>query len=99
MVYPNPAEDQLTIERVSSADTASAKAAIGVQTTLSSEAVAAPFSIELYNDRQEIVVKDETTRKSKNRKIQLDTRKFPSGTYYLHIIHQEGVEERKVVIE
>ncbi|MGB3586183.1 MAG: trypsin-like serine protease [Tunicatimonas sp.] len=93
MVYPNPANEQLTIEQVPPADSSLATASMFTERTTSSAPIS--FSVKLYNSQQKVVATDST----KDTEIQLNTSKLPAGTYYLHIHHQEGTLQKQVVIE
>ena len=97
-VYPNPADEQLTIEQTTSlSGAASATASVNPLPTARWNIASVPesFSVKLLNAQQKEVASGTAT----NSKIQLDTSTLPAGTYYLHIYYTEGILQKQVVIE
>ncbi len=100
LIYPNPADEQLTIELVN----------VPVENTdsipelkitnqdgilINASQPTEEFSIILYNaDQQEVA-----TAVSENSSIHLDTSPLSAGTYFLHIYYQGDVSRQQVLIE
>ncbi len=98
VIYPNPANEQLTIEQTANpAGTLSATAATTPFATSgwSEATTSSPFNVKLYNGLQEIVA----TGTASNAKLQVDTRKLPAGAYYLHIYYKDGILQKQIIIE
>jgi len=53
------------------------------------------FDISLYNERQEKIL----SVRSEGKSVKLNTRDLPSGTYFLHIHHREGVIRKQIIIK
>jgi hypothetical protein len=98
VIYPNPADEHLVIEQseiltdlIQEDSTASQSLELKLNTTQKTES----FSARLYDSKQFLVAEGV----SQDTKIQLDTSKLPSGTYYLNIYFKEAVLQKQVVIE
>ena len=92
-VYPNPANEQLTIEQCASAASFSATASAATGWNITSAPTS--FSVKLYNGQQKVVA----TGTANKAELQLDTSKLPPGTYYLHIYYKDGILQKQIVIE
>lgn len=98
MIYPNPADEQLTIEQMSDpidSGAAQANPSSFTANNLNIASTPEPFSVKLYNARQEVVAQG-AARKTK---VQLDTSKLPPNTYYLHILYKEAILQKQIIIE
>ncbi len=96
-IYPNPADEQLTIEQTAnSSGSVSATASVNPLPTASWNIASAPasFSVKLLNGQQKVVATGTASSK-----VQLNTSTLPAGTYYLHIYYTEGILQKQVVIE
>ncbi len=98
VIYPNPANEQLTVEQTT--NQASALSATAATTPFAtpgwSEATtSSPFNVKLYNGLQEVVA----TGTASNAKLQVDTSKLPAGAYYLHIHYKDGILQKQIIIE
>ncbi|NJO00387.1 MAG: T9SS type A sorting domain-containing protein [Bacteroidia bacterium] len=99
MVYPNPAQEQITIEQVSNQDSVTYnQSTSNLQIGFNSEAEDETFSVKLYNAQQEVVAEGRTSD-GKEKKIKLSVSKLHSGTYYLFIYYKESVLERQIVVQ
>lgn len=97
-VYPNPANEQLTIEQTTGPTGALSASVSETPFTTPGWNMASTspsFSVELYDAQQKVVA----TGAAKNAKIQLDTSKLPAGSYYLQIYNKEGTIQQQVIIE
>ena len=95
-IYPNPADEQLTITQDTEQGAASASDYSNFKVSLADASFGhEPFSIVLYNAAQEIVARTV----SKNGKIILDTSELPAGKYFLHIFHQKAILQRQIYVK
>ena len=94
-VYPNPADDEFTVEQIIVQDSSSTSGE-QKEEVASREAPTQQeeFSIKLYNEDQ----KEVSNGKAKKRKVVIDSRKLPQGTYFLHIYSTEGILQKQVII-
>ena len=98
VIYPNPADEQLTIEQGGN-DLNSTEAStpsnqlFGLSSSL--ESPTPTFKVELLNNQQVVVAKGT----SQNKKITLVTSTLPPGTYYLQIYRAETVLQEQIVIQ
>ena len=100
VIYPNPANKQLTIEQAASSTATGALSATAATTPFATPGwSAAPatssFNVKLYNASQKVVA----TGTASSAKLQIDTSKLPAGTYYLHIFSKEGTLQKQIIIE
>ncbi len=97
-VYPNPANEQLTIEQTTGptgALSASVSETPFVTPGWNIASTSPAFSVELYDTQQKVVA----TGAAKDAKVQLDISKLPAGSYYLQIYNKEGTIQKQVIIE
>ena len=95
-IYPNPANEQLTVEQTPS-EVSISPALISQPSTTNTNSFLFPesFSVKLYNDSQEVVI----IAVSNKGKVVLDTNKLPTGIYFLHIYNKEAVLTKQVIIQ
>lgn len=54
------------------------------------------FSAKLYNSNSKVLVEAESSDGST---VQLDVRKIPNGTYYLHMIRGKEIQKKQIIIQ
>ncbi|MFP4096721.1 MAG: T9SS type A sorting domain-containing protein [Cyclobacteriaceae bacterium] len=87
-IYPNPAEDQLSIELTNDES-------LDEGESLSSENSTEPtFTVLIYNKQQRLMVEDAISGNKK----ELDISAFPPDTYILHIEYQGKMIKEQIVI-
>ncbi len=92
-VYPNPADKgYFEVEMVSSDENDSD---LNTEKAKTTSKVPEEYQIKLYNDKMELVLE----LKTKEKKVQIDTRKLLKGTYFLHFSGTKGTVQRKVVVQ
>ncbi|MFP4092783.1 MAG: T9SS type A sorting domain-containing protein, partial [Cyclobacteriaceae bacterium] len=98
IIYPNPADEQLSIEKsniLTDLVQGDSSTNQSLELTLNTTQKAESFHAKLYDAKQLLVAEGV----SQDNKIQLDTSKLPSGTYYLNIHYKEAVLQKQIVIE
>jgi len=93
--YPNPANNEMTVQYATASPTPQTSAATlsaGASTkTLNS------FSVELYNDKGKVLRSGKTGNGNQN--VVLSTADVPNGNYFLHVIDGKEVIKKQVVIQ
>ncbi len=84
MVYPNPANEALTVTVGNEAE----------RSSVTDKSILPVFRAVLYDNTGRQLRQSE----SKEGKVEFETRQLPEGTYFLHIHHNGEVEKRQVVI-
>jgi hypothetical protein len=95
--YPNPADDNLTVEQTTNTSNAQrSPAARGAKaSSASSAAPSTPYTVRLFDSYGVQQVQQATTTSA----LQLSTRKLPTGLYLLHIeVNGEVIERRRLQI-
>jgi hypothetical protein len=90
-VYPNPADDQLTVEQTDSTSTPRPAAARGASATTSSTVASTPYTVRLFDGYGVQRAQQATTTPS----LSLPTGGLPTGLYLLHIEVGGTVVERR----
>jgi hypothetical protein len=91
-VYPNPADDQLTVEQTDSTGTQRAPAARGTAATASSTAAPGPpYTVRLFDSYGVQQAQQATTTPT----LSLPTGALPTGLYLVHIEVSGAVVERR----
>jgi len=88
--YPNPADDQLTVEQTDSTGTQRTTAARGIAATASSTAPTMPYTVRLFDSHGVQQAQQATTTPT----LSLPTGALPTGLYLLHIEVGGAVVER-----
>ena len=97
-IYPNPADEQLTIEQTENTPSNTQIVAVAEQltTTNAFAKTATPaFRVELLNSQQVVVAKGT----AQNERVSLDTKSLPPGVYFLQIYRDNAVLQEQIVIE
>lgn len=98
IIYPNPAEEQLTIEQdIITYNAIQPKNIEGqnLEIKLNNWQQSEVFKARLYDDKQTLVAEGI----SQDSKIQFDTRQLPPGTYYLNILYKEAILQKQIAIK
>ncbi len=98
VIYPNPADEQLTIEQGGDALNSteanmSSNQLFGLSSSSASQTQT--FKVELLNNQQVVVAKGT----SQNKKITLETTSLPPGTYFLQIYREETVLQEQIIVQ
>ena len=97
-IYPNPADEQLTIEQTENAPSNTQIVAVAEQlTTVNAFAKTATpaFRVELLNSQQVVVAKGT----AQDERVSLDTKSLLPGVYFLQIYRDNAVLQEQIVIE
>lgn len=90
-VYPNPAKESLIIDfdinKENEKNQDQKRESLG------------DVKIELYNSYQKLVFETTFKEEQKDKKLKIDTNKFPNGVYYLKIINKKEVYTERIIIE
>jgi len=86
--YPNPAEDELTVEWAE-------LDSLGAQYDASSEKMETDYEIVLYNAQRTKVFEAQT----KKRVLKIPVRNLPPGYYYLNVLSKEATLQKQILIE
>lgn len=93
MVYPNPSNEELTVEATD--DTDSNKSADGESIPSDKNKSSLDYELELLNTYQEIVWKGQL----QDGKAKINTKDLPEGTYYLRIINDKESITRRILVK
>ena len=83
-LYPNPVDDELSIEYVSDLSNESTKLASNTD-----------FVVYVYDSFNRVIIKEI----SNGGKVCLNTNSLSEGIYYLHMYNDEMVEKRRFIIK